>query len=39
LVPVRYIVVDKIPRNDMAKIERGRLLGLAKANSSGRPQA
>jgi acyl-coenzyme A synthetase/AMP-(fatty) acid ligase len=38
-VPVRYIVVEKIPRNDMAKIERGRLLGLAKANLSGRPQA
>jgi acyl-CoA synthetase (AMP-forming)/AMP-acid ligase II len=30
-VPVRFIVVERIPRNDMAKIERGRLAELAKA--------
>jgi acyl-coenzyme A synthetase/AMP-(fatty) acid ligase len=30
--PVRFIAVKKIPRNDMAKIERGKLAELAKAN-------
>jgi acyl-CoA synthetase (AMP-forming)/AMP-acid ligase II len=30
-VPVRFISVERIPRNDMAKIERGRLAELAKA--------
>lgn len=30
-VPVRFITVERIPRNDMAKIERGRLAELAKA--------
>jgi acyl-CoA synthetase (AMP-forming)/AMP-acid ligase II len=34
-VPVRYLAVDKIPRNDMAKIERGKLAGLVKANLPG----
>jgi acyl-coenzyme A synthetase/AMP-(fatty) acid ligase len=33
-VPVRFIVVEKIPRNDMAKIERGRLQELIKAIAS-----
>ena len=32
-VPVRFIAVEKIPRNDMAKIERGRLAALAEANA------
>jgi hypothetical protein len=30
-MPVRFIAVDKIPRNDIAKVERGRLAALAKA--------
>jgi acyl-coenzyme A synthetase/AMP-(fatty) acid ligase len=30
-VPVRFIAVEKIPRNDMAKIERGKLMQLASA--------
>jgi acyl-coenzyme A synthetase/AMP-(fatty) acid ligase len=30
-VPVRFVAVDRIPRNDMAKIERGRLRELVKA--------
>jgi len=29
--PVRFITVERIPRNDMAKIERGRLVELVKA--------
>ncbi len=29
-VPVRFVAVDRIPRNDMAKIERGRLLELIR---------
>jgi acyl-coenzyme A synthetase/AMP-(fatty) acid ligase len=37
LVPVRFIAVEKIPRNDMAKIERGKLAELVKANLSGEP--
>jgi acyl-coenzyme A synthetase/AMP-(fatty) acid ligase len=28
--PVRFVAVEGIPRNDMAKIERGRLMELAK---------
>jgi acyl-coenzyme A synthetase/AMP-(fatty) acid ligase len=28
--PVRFVAVERIPRNDMAKIERGRLMELAK---------
>jgi acyl-CoA synthetase (AMP-forming)/AMP-acid ligase II len=32
-IPVLFIAVAKIPRNDMAKIERGRLLELARAHS------
>jgi fatty-acyl-CoA synthase len=32
-IPVRFIAVEKIPRNDMAKIERGKLLELANANA------
>lgn len=31
-VPVRFIAVEKIPRNDMAKIERGKLAHLVKSN-------
>jgi acyl-coenzyme A synthetase/AMP-(fatty) acid ligase len=31
-IPVRFIAVEKIPRNDMAKIERGKLAQLVKAN-------
>jgi long-chain acyl-CoA synthetase len=31
-VPVRYIGVEKIPRNDMGKVERGKLPDLVKAN-------
>jgi acyl-coenzyme A synthetase/AMP-(fatty) acid ligase len=34
-IPVRFVVVEKIPRNDMAKIERGKLMELAGAHSSG----
>lgn len=34
-IPVRFIAVEKIPRNDMAKIERGKLMELALAHSSG----
>jgi acyl-coenzyme A synthetase/AMP-(fatty) acid ligase len=30
-VPVRFIAVEKIPRNDMAKVERGKLMQLAAA--------
>jgi acyl-coenzyme A synthetase/AMP-(fatty) acid ligase len=30
-IPVRFIAVEKIPRNDMAKIERGRLMELFKS--------
>jgi acyl-coenzyme A synthetase/AMP-(fatty) acid ligase len=30
-VPVRFIKVERIPRNDMAKIERGRLMELVRA--------
>lgn len=29
-IPLRFIAVEKIPRNDMAKIERGKLAELAK---------
>jgi acyl-coenzyme A synthetase/AMP-(fatty) acid ligase len=32
-VPVRFIAVEKIPRNDMAKIERGKLAELGKAHT------
>ena len=28
--PVRFVVVERVPRNDMAKIERGRLMELMK---------
>ena len=31
-VPVRFIAVDRIPRNEMGKIERKRLLDMAKLN-------
>jgi acyl-coenzyme A synthetase/AMP-(fatty) acid ligase len=34
-VPVRFIAVEKIPRNDMAKIERGKLAVLAKVAANG----
>ena len=30
-VPVRFIAVERVPRNDMAKIERGKLRELLKA--------
>ena len=30
-IPVRFIKVERIPRNDMAKIERGKLLQLIRA--------
>ena len=30
-IPVRFVAVERIPRNDMAKIERGRLMELLKA--------
>jgi acyl-coenzyme A synthetase/AMP-(fatty) acid ligase len=30
-IPVRFLAVEGIPRNDMAKIERGRLMDLLKA--------
>lgn len=33
-VPIRFIVVERIPRNDMAKIERGRLMELVRATSA-----
>jgi acyl-coenzyme A synthetase/AMP-(fatty) acid ligase len=33
-IPVRFTAADKIPRNDMAKIERGKLAELAKAATS-----
>jgi acyl-coenzyme A synthetase/AMP-(fatty) acid ligase len=33
-IPVRFVAVDKIPRNDMAKIERGRLAELAKVRGT-----
>jgi len=29
-IPVRFIAVEKIPRNDMAKIERGKLMQIAR---------
>jgi acyl-coenzyme A synthetase/AMP-(fatty) acid ligase len=32
-IPVRFVAVEQIPRNDMAKIERGRLLELAKVTA------
>jgi acyl-coenzyme A synthetase/AMP-(fatty) acid ligase len=32
--PVRFIAVEKIPRNDMAKIERGKLAELAKTKAA-----
>ena len=32
-IPVRFVAVKRIPRNDMAKIERGRLLELAKVTA------
>jgi acyl-coenzyme A synthetase/AMP-(fatty) acid ligase len=35
-VPVRFIAVEQIPRNDMAKIVRGKVAELAKAHL-GRP--
>jgi acyl-coenzyme A synthetase/AMP-(fatty) acid ligase len=38
-VPVRFIAVEKIPRNDMAKIERGKLAELVKENLRGQPVA
>jgi len=31
--PVRFVAVERIPRNDMAKIERGRLVELVKATA------
>jgi acyl-coenzyme A synthetase/AMP-(fatty) acid ligase len=31
--PVRFVAVEGIPRNDMAKIERGRLMELAKVTA------
>ena len=31
--PARFVAVEGIPRNDMAKIERGRLMELAKVNT------
>jgi acyl-coenzyme A synthetase/AMP-(fatty) acid ligase len=31
--PVRFVAVERIPRNDMAKIERGRLMELAKVTA------
>jgi acyl-coenzyme A synthetase/AMP-(fatty) acid ligase len=34
-IPVRLIAVEKIPRNDMAKIERGGLAELAAAKAQG----
>ncbi len=34
-IPVRFLAVDKIPRNDMAKIERSKLADLAKAKANG----
>jgi acyl-coenzyme A synthetase/AMP-(fatty) acid ligase len=37
-VPVRFIAVEKIPRNDMAKIERGKLAELARTKASGQAQ-
>ena len=30
LVPVRFLAMDRIPRNEMGKIERSRLIELAK---------
>jgi acyl-CoA synthetase (AMP-forming)/AMP-acid ligase II len=33
-IPVCFIAVEKIPRNDMAKIERSRLPELARANAA-----
>ena len=34
-IPVRFIAVEKIPRNDMAKIERGGLVELARSKAQG----
>jgi acyl-coenzyme A synthetase/AMP-(fatty) acid ligase len=31
--PVRFVAVERIPRNDMAKIERGRLMELMKVTA------
>jgi acyl-coenzyme A synthetase/AMP-(fatty) acid ligase len=31
-IPVRFLAVEKIPRNDMAKIDRGKLAEVAKAS-------
>jgi acyl-CoA synthetase (AMP-forming)/AMP-acid ligase II len=31
-VPVRFIIVDHIPRNEMGKIQRSRLLEVAKSS-------
>jgi acyl-coenzyme A synthetase/AMP-(fatty) acid ligase len=33
-IPVRFIAVDQIPRNEMGKIERAKLIGLAKLKPS-----
>jgi acyl-coenzyme A synthetase/AMP-(fatty) acid ligase len=32
-IPVRFVAVERIPRNDMAKIERGGLIELAKVTA------
>ncbi len=34
-IPVRFVAVGKIPRNDMAKIERGGLAELARSRAQG----
>jgi acyl-coenzyme A synthetase/AMP-(fatty) acid ligase len=34
-IPVRFVAVEKIPRNDMAKIERAKLAELIRANLGG----
>jgi acyl-coenzyme A synthetase/AMP-(fatty) acid ligase len=36
-VPVRFIAVEKIPRNEMSKIERGKLAQLMKPNLHREP--
>ncbi len=33
-VPVRFLIVDRIPRNESGKVERGRLFELAKSKLS-----
>jgi acyl-coenzyme A synthetase/AMP-(fatty) acid ligase len=33
-IPARFITVDRIPRNEMGKIERGELLAMAKSRLS-----